>query len=258
MKKNQNDFLKNLESQIKQSIPGHSVDCVIVGYKNYELQVLMVKQFSTDKWALPGGFIYKDEDLNDAATRVLKERTGVEYSFLEQFYTFGKYKRRDIDQVLDDLRKGKLNSPFTEEWFKQRFISTAFLALVDINQCDIKAGLYSDDCDWKPVSGLAELMFDHNQIVDKAIEKIKKQLDYLPIGKALLPKQFTMNDLQRLYESILQKKLDRGNFQKKILKLDVLIRKEKFYSGGAHKAPYLYEFDDEKYKRLLEEGIAFL
>ncbi len=258
MKDNQEDLIRKLELQIKSSVPGHSVDCVIVGYKDEELQVLMLKQFNSDKWALPGGFIYKNEDIDFAAVRVLKERTGLEYSFLEQFYTFGKYKRRNIEEVINDLKNIGLDSPLIQSWFNQRFISTAYLALVDINECNLKPKGISNNCDWRPVAGITELMFDHNKIVEKAIEKIKKQLNYLPVGKSLLPKQFTMNDLQRLHESILQKKLDRGNFQKKILKLDVLIRREKLYSGAAHKAPYLYEFDDEKYKKLLEDGIAFL
>ena len=116
----------------------------------------------------------------------------------------------------------------------------------------------SDSCEWIPIKEMPELLFDHNQMIDKAKDYVSVQIKYLPIGLSLLPKKFTMKTLQKLYEVILCRTLDRANFQKKMLKLGILNRHEKQMSGGAHKAPYLYSFNKIKYHEFLESGIGFL
>lgn len=107
------------------------------------------------------------------------------------------------------------------------------------------------------VDSLPKLVFDHNDILEKAIVHLRHQLNYVPLGLSLLPKKFTMQDLQKLYETILGKPIERSNFQRKILKLDILIRREKLMSGAANKAPYLYSFDEKKYNCLIKDGIGF-
>ena len=148
--------------------------------------------------------------------------------------------------------KGKIT-----DWFKQRFITTGYLSLVDIQKCGPKPDAFSEIIKWSPLDELPDLIFDHNEIVKCAIDFVKNQINYLPIGITLLPEKFTMKQLQSLYEAILGKKLDRGNFQRKMLKLEIFIRHEKQLEGGAHKAPYLYSFDKDKYKELLEQGFGF-
>ncbi len=251
-------LISDFESNIPKYIPGQSLDCVIISYDKNDLQVLLLQWKNTSLWGLPGGFIYKDEDMEIAAARVLKERTGLDFPFLSQFYTFGNNKRRDIEQLLHELEITKLNTRLIREWFKQRFITTGYLALVNINECKPKPDIMSSKCEWVPLSKLPKLIFDHNFIVEKALERLKVHINYLPIGRILLSEKFTMKDLQKLYESILQNKLDRGNFQRKMLRLSVLIRHEKQHKGGAHKAPFLYKFDKLKYKKLMETGIGFI
>jgi len=251
------DFVQKMPKELDQFIPGHSVDCVIIGFEQEVLKILILKLKSKDDlWVLPGGFIFDNEDLDIAAIRVLKQRTGLELPYLEQFKTFGKAGRRDSKAIMKHLESYDLKGNITA-WFTQRFITTGYVSLVDIDKCDPKADLYDEKAKWVAIDELPDLIFDHNDIVKTAIGFVKNQINYLPIGLTLLPEKFTMKKLQSLYESILERKLDRGNFQRKMLKLDIFNRHEKQLEGGAHKAPYLYSFDEEKYKELLEQGFGF-
>ena len=143
-------------------------------------------------------------------------------------------------------------------WFQQRFISTGYVSLVDMSQCQPQPDLISESINWFSLHELPDLIFDHKNIVQEAIGYIRNQVNYLPIGLTLLPEKFTMKELQHLYESILEKKMDRGNFQRKMLKLGIFVRHEKQLEGGAHKAPYLYSFEQEKFNSLLQKGIGFV
>ncbi len=241
----------------KNLMPGQSIDCVIIGFKDEMLQVLVLNWKDIDVWSLPGGFIQLDEDMDTAAIRILENRTGLRNIFLDQFYTFGNKNRRDENELIQGLKIIDMNTSLAK-WFNQRFISTGYLSLVDIKKCEPKPDILSNACEWKPINQLPELIFDHLKIVEKALEHIQKQINYLPILISLLPEKFTMKMLQRLIESILQKELDRGNFQKKILKLNILIRHEKQMQGGAHKAPYLYSFHKENYLNYINKSVGFV
>jgi hypothetical protein len=143
-------------------------------------------------------------------------------------------------------------------WLRQRFITTGYFALVDIKKCNPKADIMSELCEWRPIHNLPELVLDHREIITKALNHIRIQINYLPIGISLLPELFTMKELQKLYEAILEIELDRGNFQKKMLKLGIFLRQEKKLSGAANKAPYLYKFDNIKYNEMLKNGIGMI
>jgi hypothetical protein len=249
--------IANLIFDIDQFVAGHSVDCVIIGFDRDGLKVLVMKWKGSEMYSLPGGFILKEEDLDKAAIRVLKERAGIELPFLEQFSTFGRVDRRDDNSLAHNFRMLKLPDT-TIQWFEQRFITTGFLSLVDMDKCDPMPDMMSETIGWYGVDELPNLIFDHRSIVKKAVQYVRNQINYLPIGITLLPEKFTMKELQHLYESILEKKLDRGNFQRKMLKLGIFNRHEKQLEGGAHKAPYLYSFDKDKYQELLEKGIGFV
>ena len=251
------EIVKNIDLDIDSLVPGQSVDCVIIGFEENVLKILILKWKIKDEiWALPGGFVFKNENLDKAAIRVLKERTGISLPFLEQFKTFGNIDRRDTNTLKKNIEsvgaKGKI-----VDWFCERFITTGYLSLIDIRKCDPKPDFSSEQIKWVSLEELPDLIFDHNDIVKSAIDYIKNQINYLPIGINLLPERFTMKQLQFLYEGILQKKLDRGNFQRKMLKLGIFTRHEKQLEGGAHKAPYLYSFDKDKYEKLLEQGFGF-
>ncbi len=244
-------------SEFKKFIPGQSVDCVIISYESHQLYVLLLKWKGDTFWSLPGGFIYKEEDIDNAASRVLKQRTGLEFPYLTQFYTFGKNNRTKNFDTSVFLESVKQDSPEVTEWLSQRFITTGYIALVNKSNTRPLPDALSERCEWVPLDELPKMLFDHPLIIEKAMESLLIQINYLPVGIKLLPASFTMKDLQKLYESILKKELDRSNFQRKILKLSILERLEKIKNGGAHKAPYLYRFNKLKYEELLKSGIGF-
>ncbi|MBX2844991.1 MAG: NUDIX domain-containing protein [Saprospiraceae bacterium] len=253
-------ILKNLVSKYPNYHPGISLDCVVFGYKKEALHILLLKSRSHDLWALPSGFLGKEEELEEAVGRIMFERTGLKNVFLKQFHIFSSVNRtegnRQFDGFTDELPADLIQQ--YHAWFDQRFLTTGFLALINPKRAKLQTDLTSSECAWLPILELPSLFLDHEEIIQKAMDTLQQQIQHIPVGKSLLPKKFTMRDLQKLYEAILQKKLDRGNFQRKMLKLDVLIRHDKLMTGAANKAPYLYSFDSKKYKELLEEGMWFL
>ncbi|MDF1574389.1 MAG: NUDIX domain-containing protein [Bacteroidales bacterium] len=239
-------------------LPGVSIDCVVIGFDLNELHILLLKLKEHNYWMLPGGFIRLDEDMDQAATRILEERTGIRLPYLKQFHTFGDVNRREkrglpeFNQIMsEDFTKMKA-------FIEQRFISSGYLSLVDMHSCVPAPDFLSDECTWIPLSGLPHLLYDHEEIVEKAVEQLKSRINYMPVGISLLPDKFTMKEFQTLYEQILGRNLDRGNFQKKMLKLGFLDRREKQLTGGAHKAPYLYSFNKKRYDELVEKGIGYI
>lgn len=229
---------------VDRFMPGLSVDCVILGYQKGQLHVLLLRWKTTHEWALPGGFIDKAEHIDEAAQRILMERTQVSALYLQQFQTFGALDRRDTAKMTEVLNKKLAMDEKVSHWLLQRFVSIAYLSLIEMNTSAPQPDHLSDRCEWVPLSELPDLLFDHRQMVDAALEFLKERISYLPIGRSLLPARFTMKELQYLHEAILQRSLDRANFQKRILKLGLLQKHEKQMTGAAHKAPYLYSFRD--------------
>ncbi len=223
-------------------LPSISIDCVIFGFHDDQIKVLLINFKHTDIWALPGGYIRLEEDMDEAASRILRERTSVENIFLEQFYAFGHRERvcGDLQQRIFDA----LGIPLSPSaWISQRFVSVGYYALVDFSKVIPNPDEHLEVCTWFGFDELPELAFDHSAIVQKALATLQSRLDHNLVGLNLLPETFTMAELQSLYETILGKKLLRANFQRKMLGLEILERVEKRFSGRAHKAPYLYRFD---------------
>jgi ADP-ribose pyrophosphatase YjhB (NUDIX family) len=235
-------------------LPSLSLDCVIFGFHDNQLKVLLLKMKNARQWSLPGGFIFKNEDVDEAAKRVLQERTGLSEIFLHQFNVFGEPKRSDSNFHRQVLRKDGIELK-DDHWLLRRFVTIGYYALVEYSVVNPKPDNFSALCTWRDVEDLPELMMDHRQIVDKALQTLRQHLNSHPVGYNLLPVKFTMPQLQKLYETILSKKLDRRNFQRKILSYDILKRLKEVKKGGAHKAPYLYSFDVRKYERALNEGL---
>ena len=235
--------------------PGLSVDCVIFGFHENELKVLMLKLKKMGKWALPGGFVDRDKDVDTEANNVLKRRTGIENIFLHQFHLFGRVDRNRPNHASNLLDNRLIDSKF-KSWFEQRFITVGYYALVEYANVQApKPDPISEKCEWLPITELPELILDHRQIIVKAHETLKKELNHQPIGLNLLPEKFTMPELQALYETVLEKKLDRRNFRRKMLSYDILIQTNERRLGGAHKAPTLYQFDKLKYKQAIDGGL---
>lgn len=248
-------FIDQLTSGEEIYLPSLSVDCVIFGFHAGELKVLLLKWKHSNKWALPGGFVYKDEDVENAAIRVLNERTQLKDIFLQQFYLFGDVKRSDEKHAEKLLREAGVKNLDTH-WLMQRFVTAGYYALVEYAKVKPVPDVLSSECTWHNITDLPDLIIDHKEIIEKGLQALRRQLNYQPVGYNLLPEEFTIKELQLIYETILSKKLDRANFQRKILSYGILDKKEKHYSGGAHKAPYLYSFNKESYFKALENGLS--
>lgn len=231
-----------------------SLDCVVFGFGNNELKVLMLKMKYSTEYALPGGFVKLEETIEEAAKRTLKERTGLDHIFLKQFKVFSDPKRSKTNKLLQDLIDSGKHPEL--EFFEKRFISVGFYALVDFNKVDPKPDFMSETCEWRGLNEDLPYLLDHKQIIAGALEELRLQLNHQPIGYNLLPRKFTMPELQTIYETILGKKLDRRNFQRKILSYKIINKLEERKTGGAFKSPYLYEFDLEKYQGALEKGLS--
>jgi hypothetical protein len=226
-----------------------SIDCVIFGYQNKQLKVLVPKlNFRGDFWALPSGFIQQNEDIDVAAHRILQHRTGMADIYLQQFHVFGKAGRKNqlfLDRLIELNPKLQSNREASIEqynWFTRRFVSIGYYALVDINKVDPHKIDIDQSIQWYDMARLPPLIMDHREIVDKALHSLRRDIDEKLHVFNLLPETFTMKEVQKLYETIFDRTFVRSNFQKKILDLDVLERLGKKFTGAANKAPYLYRF----------------
>jgi 8-oxo-dGTP diphosphatase len=230
----------------KEYLPNIAYDSVIIGFSGEQLKVLIMEYHNTKLFALPGGFVRVDEDLDNAVRRGLKERTGLSNIYLEQFHTFGNMARFQPEVMRTILKaNGHDDEDDRYKWMTDRFISVAYYALIDYRGVTPKPDALSDSCTWYPLDSLPPLIQDHALIVSKAIQTLRDNLDRKIVGINLLPEKFTMKELQNVYEAILGKKLRRTTFQREMLGSDLLVRHEKLYSGKAHKAPYLYSFHSQ-------------
>lgn len=219
--------------------PALTVDCVVFGWDaQRSLQVLLIRRnlppFQKE-WALPGGFVQMAETLEDAARRELREETGIDRIFLEQLYTFGAVERDPRDRV----------------------ITVAYYALINLSDHALAAQTDAEEAKWYAIDDLPNLAFDHGEVFQMALKRLQGKLRYEPIGFELLPQKFTLSQLQALYETVLGYALDKRNFRKKLLKMDLLTALEEWQTGVAHRAARLYSFDAQKYRQLQQEGFSF-
>ena len=219
-------------------LPNLSVDIVIFGYRESQLQVLLI-EIDENKWMLPGGYIMKEESVDDAARRALKERTGLGEVYLKQFPTFGNPNRsfaREIEQLF-----GKHQLPWHEDlWINQRFVSTGYYSLVHVPEVDPSAGMFAMNIAWFSLDALPKLLLDHEEIINKAKIEFREDLKASPVAYHLLPEKFTMPELHKVFETVFQKKMDRSRFQKKMFEYNIFQRLNERREGVAHRRPYLY------------------
>jgi 8-oxo-dGTP diphosphatase len=218
--------------------PSVTVDCVVFGFDEGDLKVLLIKRNGEPyrgKWALPGGFVGMDESLDEAAMRELREETGLPKLYLEQLYTFGSPERDP----------------------RGRVISVAYYALVKLADYRLAAATDAADVAWFSVADAPSLAFDHSEILDTAIRRLKGKVRYQPVGFELLPVKFTLSQLQHLYEAVLEESLDKRNFRKKIVGTGLLVELDEIEQDVAHRAARLYKFDDRKYRQLAKKGFNF-
>lgn len=214
-----------------------AVDCVIFGFDKNELKLLLIKRNmepGMGMWSLMGGFPRHNEGLYQAAERVLNQLTGLCNVYLEQLFAYG-----DVDRDPGE-----------------RVVSIAYYSLIKIEDYD-KDLVKVNNAHWSPVSNIPDLVFDHREMVDKALRRLRRRARIQPIGFELLPEKFTMPQLQSLYEAIYQKELDKRNFVKKILSMGLLDKLEEKDKSTSKKGAFLYRFNPEKYQELVSRGFYF-
>jgi hypothetical protein len=233
---------KHSQNLNKEEYLSHiAFDSVIFGFNGKDLKILVLQYHNTGLFALPGGFVRRNESLQDAVTKGVVQRTGINNLYLEQFYTFGGLDRSDSEAMERILKMNGLD-PKANEWLLDRFISIAYYALINFEEVNPVPDALADSIDWYSLDELPPLMMDHNEIVQNALDTLRANLDRKLLGMNLLPEKFTMKELQNVYEKIMGEPLNRIAFQRKMLATNALIRLEKRFTGGAHRAPYLYSF----------------
>lgn len=237
-------------------LPSVSVDCVIFGFHEGVLKILLNKFNTHKKWMLPGGFVYVNEDVDSAVYRLLRERTGLQKVYLTQFYLFGDCDRTNIEENKQILKDNDWDSD-AAHWFAQRFVSVGYYAFVDFTKVNIKKKK-DEEVEWVDINDVPELYSDHNKIIKKALEIMRVQLGYIPIGYELLPEKFTMSELRVIYETILGQSIDRRNFQRKLISSGLVIQLDEVSKKWGVKTTTLFSFNKEKYAELLKSGLPLL
>lgn len=240
-----NEYLRNV-----------SVDNVIFGYHEKELKVLLQQPFANEKWTVAGGYIRKTESLEEAAKRIAYWRTGLKGLFLQQFRSFGN-PQRSVDNGFTPKQISaltSLNIP-ADAWIFDYFVSIAFYTLTEFSKVEVKKSEAEADCAWWPVTDLPPMMFDHELIIKEALKAMRLHIAHFPIGYELLEEKFTLPEIHSLYETILGKSLDDRNFAKKLMATGIIIKLNETKKIGAHRSPFLYRFNKEKYEEGLRTGV---
>lgn len=222
----------------RTEIDNFSIDCVIFGFDEGELKALFIKRNTEPdfgKMALPGGFVFLDEDLDAAPMRRLYDLTGLTDIYMKQVGSFGR----------------------TDRYPLRRVITVVYYALVRVSDYSMKVGQDALELHWIPVNQIPELAFDHKELFDAALTKLQEQVRIDPIIFNLLPKDFSLSELQEVYETVTMSKFDKRNFRKKIIGLDILRDTGKKQNNVSHRAARLYRFDKKAYQKMLQRGQMF-
>jgi len=215
-----------------------TIDCVIFSFDNESLEVLLVEHahgIRQGEWGLPGGWILKDEDIDDAAQRLLFKLSSLKNIYLEQLKAFGAPDRFPLGRV----------------------ITIGYYALIKKESYKLKAGLTASNVKWFRIKDIPDLIYDHNEILNYSLEHLRKKVRQAPIGFNLLPEKFTLLQLMQLYEEILGVEMDKPNFRRKFLKMKLLKGLEEKQQDVSHRAAKLYKFDHEIYQKLTTKGFNF-
>jgi len=217
---------------------GMSVDCVVFGYHQNNLKVLIIKRGAPPykgKWALPGDLVYPNENIEVAANRILRDLTGINNLFMEQTKVYGRVDRHPAGRV----------------------VTTGYYSLIDIDKHDPHASAWADGVYWIDVEDCPELAFDHNEILNDALRELRKKIRHEPIGFELLPQKFALAQLQSLYEALLDESYDKANFRKRFLSMGILDALDEYQKNVSHRPGKLYAFNKERYRQLISKGFSF-
>lgn len=217
---------------------GLSVDCVVFGYHQDRLKVLVIKRGAEPykgQWALPGDLVYPNENIEIAAKRILRDLTGIDNLYMEQTKVYGRVDRHPAGRV----------------------ITTGYYSLIDIDKHDPHASAWVDGVYWMDIEDCPSLAFDHDEIFCDALGELRKKVRHEPIGFELLPQKFALAQLQSLYEALLNAHYDKANFRKRILSMGMLDPLEEYQKDVSHRPGKLYQFNQDRYEQLISKGFSF-
>ena len=217
---------------------GISVDCVVFGFDGSDVKVLVIKRGTEpykDFQAIPGDLVHEKEDPTDATKRVLNELTGLKDIYLEQLKAFAGVNRHPLGRV----------------------VTLAYYSLIKIEDYNPKPSSWAIDATWTSIQDIREMAFDHFEIFTSALKRLQERVRFRPIGFELLPEEFTLADLQHLYEKLLNRNFDKANFRKKILSMDLLVPLEKMQKAVRHRPARMYRFDSDRYAYLTKKNFHF-
>lgn len=247
------DFFNNTDLYLRNV----AVDNVIFGYHDKELKVLLQLPAVFEKWTVTGGYIKRTESIEEAASRIAFSRTGLSNLFFEQFRSFGNTNRtKDNEKNAEKISAFSGININADCWIFDRTVSIAFYTLTEFSRVQVTKSAFDAECRWWPVSDLPAMMFDHNAIITAALRALRLHIAHYPIGYELLPEKFTLPEIHSLYETILGKELDDRNFAKRLLATGIINKLNETKKIGAHRSPFLYKFDREKYDEGLMSGVA--
>ena len=241
-------YLETFKAQTENIHPGLSVDCVIISFHEQKMKILLNKYKLNRLWMLPGGLIHNDEDVDEAVKRVLFQRTGLVNVKLRQFYLFGKKDRINIENNRELLESYGV-SPEDIPSSMSRFVTLGYFAFVRYDQ----VSLSGDDIEmsiWFDIDKIPKLNHDHNEIISRAIKYIRLLIDVIPVGYELLPEEFTIVELRKIYEGILGEELDKRNFRKRMLTSELIVSLDKKRETDPYPQPNLYTFNIKRIKGL--------
>ena len=241
------DIKDFIENGYKTFLPHITIECVIFTYENRQLKVLIF-DWQELGWGLPSGHIKHEEPITEAASRILKDRTSLDNIFLKQFFTFGdspyrsKYIKHDV--IPED------------SWLATRVLTIGYYALIDYSKVQAILQILGPSHKWADIHEIPENMgMDHGEIIKKALATLRHNIFREPIGYELLPEKFTLPEIQTLYETILDKKLDRRHFPNKLVSLGIIEKLDEKRSIGQHRSPYLYKFHQDNYQSALNNSV---
>lgn len=235
--------------------PNVSVDCVVFGFDVSGLKVLLIERENPDNtegknFQLPGDLIRNNENLDEAANRVLKELTGLNYLYLEQFSAFGDPARVKRENDLEWLRSVRKDP-------EARVVTIGYFSLIKPENFKPAANSFARKAEWVHLDNVPELAFDHNLILTEGLKALKLKMRSEPVGFELLPSKFTLGQLQNLYETVMGYEIDKRNFRRKILGMNFLVQLDEKQRGVAHKPARLYEFNQSAYTEAFSPAFDF-
>ncbi|MEO7989999.1 MAG: NUDIX domain-containing protein [Chryseolinea sp.] len=250
------DFIKRGSQTYR---PNTTVDCVIFGFHEGKLKVLLMKNKIFTMWCLPGGYIKKEETLEEAASRIANYRTGINNLFLKQFKAFGDPDRNEAHSVnFHELSKFVKLDPGKPGWLAGPTVSIGFYAITDIQNVKPTPDFFSTACEWFPINKLPKIGFAQDEVIREALFSMRIHLYHFPIGKNLLPEKFTLREIKEFYEVMSGKELNASNFPNKLISIGLIKKTSETRQIGAHRSPTYYTFNKKAYEKALKEGLVLV